>query len=141
MEKIYINPQLEIPLTELMFGFARSGGKGGQNVNKVETKVELFFNVAGSPSLSEPDRRVLFLQLAHRLTADGVLRIVSRVHRSQLQNKQDAIEKFQSLIRSALTPMKKRTPTKPSKASRQKRITEKKQIGMKKQTRKKTTDD
>ncbi len=130
-----ILPTLEIPPSELSFSFARSGGKGGQNVNKVETKVELAFDVLNSPCLTVAQRQLLLQKLASRLDSNGILRLSSQKHRSQIQNRNDAVEKFTALLAQALTPEKKRTKTKPTKASKEKRLNAKKQQSEKKSAR------
>ena len=124
-------------LPELGFQASRSGGKGGQNVNKVSTKIELEFNVAASALLTDAQKAIITEKLANRITAEGLLRIVSQTERSQLGNKRKAIDKFYDLLEKALTPRKKRIATKPSKATKEKRLTEKKQRSEKKSLRKK----
>ncbi len=133
-----ILPTLEIPSSEVSFSFTRSGGKGGQNVNKVETKVELAFDVLNSPCLNATQRQTLLLKLASRLDSNGVLRVTSQKHRSQIQNRNDAIAKFIALLAEALAPEKKRTKTKPTKSSKEKRLTAKKQHSEKKSARRAT---
>jgi len=115
------------------FRTARSGGKGGQNVNKVETKVVLVFDVAASALFSEEEKTVLFKKLSARLTQDGILQVSCEKERSQLQNKETAIAKAVALLQKALTPVKPRKKTKPTKASVEKRLQEK-------QTRAKTKE-
>ncbi len=124
-----IIPNCRIPLSELKFQFARSGGKGGQNVNKVETKVELLFDVAGSPSLSDSQRHRLLETLGSRLDTSGVLRIVAQESRSQWKNRESAVHKFVAVIKKALTPRKKRVATKVSHAAKEKRLDQKKRRG------------
>lgn len=128
-EILIITSNLQIPLSELEFNFSRSGGKGGQNVNKVETKVELLFDVAHSPSLGEHVRAVLQKNLQSRIGADGTLRIISQESRSQWMNRQQAVSKFVDLLQRALRPVKKRVPTKVSKGAKQKRLDQKKRRG------------
>lgn len=123
--------------TEFTFSASRSGGAGGQNVNKVNTKVELRFSVANSQLLSDYEKEVITEKLANRINSDGELIIVSQVERSQLGNKLRCIEKFYELINQALTPRKKRKPTKPTKASQVKRVDKKRQRSVKKELRKK----
>ncbi|MDX9771280.1 MAG: alternative ribosome rescue aminoacyl-tRNA hydrolase ArfB [Tenuifilaceae bacterium] len=123
--------------TEFSFAASRSGGAGGQNVNKVNTKVELRFSVANSQLLSDYEKEVITEKLANRINSDGELIIVSQVERSQLGNKLRCIEKFYELINQALTPRKKRKPTKPTKASQVKRVDKKRQRSVKKELRKK----
>jgi ribosome-associated protein len=113
--------------TELNFFASRSSGPGGQNVNKVSTKVELRFDVLNSTLLTSEEKEVLLIKLAKKINNDGILLIVSQNERSQLRNKENAIEKFYSLVAKALTPKKKRRPTRPSLSSIEKRL-EKKHI-------------
>jgi ribosome-associated protein len=135
LEKIQINQNLEIPLGELRFKFARSGGKGGQNVNKVETKVELLFDVFDSPTLSDQQRNIILKNLKSQIDSNGLLHIVSQQSRSQWKNREDAIRKFTELIQKALKPRKRRIITKVSSATKQKRLDEKKKRSVVKQLR------
>jgi len=121
---------------EFEFNTSRSGGPGGQNVNKVSSKVELRFNVLTSTLLNDSEKDLLMMQLSNKISQDGFLILVSQVERSQLQNKERVIEKFYILIEKAFKPKKERKATKPSKASREKRLTDKKNISEKKATRK-----
>ena len=125
-DPIKISNHLVIPLSELEFRFARSGGKGGQNVNKVETRVELLFDLKHSKSLSEMQRQRLLERLSGKLDSTGVLRIVAQESRSQWRNREIAIERFTRIIREVLKPVKKRIATKASRASKEARIGEKK---------------
>jgi len=123
--------------SELVFSASRSSGPGGQNVNKVSTKMELRFNVAGSLLLTDHEKELILEKLAARITAAGELIVVSQSERTQLQNKEKVIEKFYLLITRALTPRKQRKPTMPSKASREERLEKKRQQSEKKERRNK----
>jgi ribosome-associated protein len=132
---IRINHRTEIPLHELRFRFSRSGGKGGQNVNKVETKVELLFDVVNSPSLSDHQRDIICRNLKSQIDAEGVIRIVSQESRSQWKNREDAVGKFIELLQNALKVKKKRIATKISVAGKERRLERKKRRGEKKKLR------
>ena len=134
-EKLDITPTLQIPTAELSHRFSRSGGKGGQNVNKVETRVELLFDVANSPSLTPWQRQRLLENLSSHLDSEGMLRLVVSEARSQYANRQAAMERFERLLRHALRPRKSRRPTRPSRASKEKRLAGKKEHGQKKSAR------
>lgn len=123
--------------TEFLFQASRSGGAGGQNVNKVSTKVELRFSIENSSILSNEEKVILTEKLANKLTIDGTLIVVSQAERSQFQNKQKCIEKFYKIIARALKPIKKRKPTQPSQGSIERRIGSKRQTSEKKELRKK----
>lgn len=121
---------------ELVFTTSRSGGPGGQNVNKVNTKVTVRFDIPGSQILTEEEKEMLLKRLSSRLTNEGVLLLSSQDKRSQLQNKEAVVARFEAVIANALKKRKVRKATKPSKASVEKRITEKKRLGEKKKWRK-----
>ena len=127
-------------LKEIAFKTAGSGGKGGQNVNKVETMVEGRFHVETSGILNEDQKKVLLEKLANKITADGSLLVKSSTDRSQLANKENVIRKINQLINHALIKRKKRKPTNPTKASKAKRIKIKKEKGIIKLGRKKISD-
>ncbi|HOX82042.1 MAG TPA: alternative ribosome rescue aminoacyl-tRNA hydrolase ArfB [Chryseolinea sp.] len=122
---------------EIIFSASRSSGAGGQNVNKVNTKVTLKFDVKNSQYLSDEEKEIILKKLATRLTNDGVLVMSSQEKRSQLQNKDAVVLKLEKLLAKAFEKKKARKATKPSKGSVQNRITEKKQQSEKKQWRQK----
>ena len=135
MARIAVTPTISIDEEELEESFVLASGPGGQNVNKVSSAVQLRFDVARSPSLAEEVRARLSALAGQRLTKDGVLVIVARVHRSQERNRADARERLVELIRRALVPPKPRRPTRPSKAAKRRRLESKKMRSNLKRTR------
>jgi ribosome-associated protein len=124
-EILPITDQLAIPLSELHFRFSRSGGPGGQHVNRTATRVELLFDVAHSPSLTEEQRQRLLKRLAGRIDSEGILRVAAQSERSQLRNRQEAIERLQTLLRQALHIPKRRRRSKVPRWARERRLAEK----------------
>ena len=140
-EFIEIMNGLRIPDNELSFVFARSGGPGGQNVNKVSPRVELLFDIGASRALDDAQKNTLRGALRSRTGARGILRIRSDASRSQWKNRQDALMKFSHLLARALTPVKKRASSQPTRASRAERLTAKKRTGALKRTRGRVSGD
>lgn len=125
----------ELLASELMFTASRSSGPGGQNVNKVNSKVTLQFDVRNSAILTEEEKDTILRKLSTRITREGVLMISAQDARSQIQNKEFAIEKFTKILSKAFERKKARKATKPSKGAVQKRINKKKKQGEKKKWR------
>mgnify|MGYP001206686931 CR=1 FL=1 len=128
-------------LKEVKWKTSRSGGKGGQNVNKVETKAELIWDVAASILFSEEQKAKIFERLASHINKGLCLSVTAEVNRSQLKNKELATKKFLLLVKKAFTEKKKRLATKPSKASKERKLGEKKVRGEIKQSRKRVTKE
>ena len=122
--KIY--DQLLIPLSELRFTFSRSSGPGGQNVNKVNTRVTLWFDVVNSPNLTDHQKELIRNHMPTRINKDGVLRVVSQKHRSQASNRDEAVERFVSLLGESLQEALPRKKTTISKTAKERRLNEKK---------------
>ena len=117
-----INDRIAIPLDEFQWDVSRSGGPGGQNVNKVNSKVVLRWNPAASPSLPEPVRARLLAAIEGRLTREGELHVMSQLTRDQGRNRADCLEKVRALVQAAVTPPKRRRPTRPTLGSQLRRV-------------------
>jgi len=134
-EDLAINPQLVLPAAELSWCAVRASGPGGQNVNKVATKVELRFDLEGSAVLPEAVRARLRSIARNRLDAEGRILIASQLTRSQERNLEDAREKLAELVRRALVPPRRRRPTRPSRGAKERRLAEKRKQADKKRVR------
>ena len=120
-----MKPDLHQLHAELSFKTSRSGGSGGQNVNKVSTKVLLEFGVVNSKLLDENQREIIQLKLASKINSEGILQVVSQTERTQLKNKKIALEKFNLLITNCFLVRKERKATKIPKAVKEKRLNDK----------------
>lgn len=123
--------------SEIVFQTARSGGKGGQHLNKTETMVMGFWHIESSALFTDKEKSVLLQKLSNRVNSEGQLMVKSQVHRSQLSNKHEVLRKMHQLVAQALTPKKARIATRPGKQSKEKRLESKKMQSAKKQWRSK----
>ena len=124
-EVLHISDNLQVPVSELQYRYSRSGGPGGQHVNRTESQVELLWDVRNASGLSKTQRYRIERALANRIDKDGILHLTASERRSQLQNKKAVTDRFVALLREAIKPPKKRIPTKPSSSAREKRLQEK----------------
>ena len=137
-----ITPTLGVPLAELTYRASRSGGPGGQHVNTSSTRIEVVWDIAGSPSLDEAQRARLLERLASRLDKEGKLRLVSGGTRSQLQNRMDVTERLAKVIAGGLHVPRPRKRTKPSRAAKAARLDAKrKRAGLKASRRRVERDE
>ena len=120
--QLVITPALSLPLAELDYRATRSGGPGGQHVNTSSTRIELWWNVRGSPSLSEEQRARLLERLAGRVDGEGWVRVVASESRSQLRNREAATERLRAVVAAALAVRKPRKRTKPRRAAKAARL-------------------
>ena len=125
MQDLVVQPGLTIPGSELTIAFARSGGSGGQNVNKVSSKVDLRWHPGSSSALHPDDRAWLLEKLGPRLTGDGALIVTSTLTRDQVKNREDALSKLVLIVRAALIRPKNRRATKPSRGAKRRRVEDK----------------
>jgi ribosome-associated protein len=140
-DDLVVKAGLVIPASELGFSAVRSSGPGGQNVNKVSTKVELRFDFVASRALDASVKARLAKLAAGRLDSEGRILITAQSTRSQLANRVEACEKLAELVRRALVAPKKRRPTRPSRASKERRLESKRQRGERKRARRAKPDD
>lgn len=140
-DDIQVSSALTIPRDELVFRASRSGGPGGQHVNTSSTRIELVWDVLTSPSLSDHQRVYLLRRLASRLDSQGKLRIVAQDERSQLRNRQAAIERFIDIVAQGLIVPKQRKRTKPPKSSKRARLESKKKRGALKRDRRPPSEE
>ena len=132
---LVINPRLSVPLHEFDFTFSRSAGPGGQNVNKVNTKVTLHWDVEKSPSLPEAVRQRFLERFPRRINKQGQLVVSSQRYRDQGRNVADCLNKVRELVSEVAVPPKRRQPTRPTRASRERRLQEKRHRAERKQSR------
>jgi ribosome-associated protein len=132
---LYVDETLSIPRHELDIRVSRSSGAGGQHVNKTSSRVEIFWNIASSPTLTDDQRARLKGKLASRLTTDGSIRVVASDMRSQTRNREIAEERLADLIARSLVVPRKRRATKPTKASKEARLDTKRRHSNKKRER------
>lgn len=137
---IAITPAIALSENEIKFRFVRASGPGGQNVNKVSSAVELYFDLLRSPSLTDDIKQRLQKLAGKRVSSDGILLIEAQRFRTQILNRKDAIARLIALIQAAAIPPKSRTPTRPSRSQREKRLTVKRQSSQIKQTRRPKSD-
>lgn len=136
-----IAPALQLPRSELTYRASRSGGPGGQHMNTSSTRVEVWWDVRSSPSLSDAMRARLLERLGRRVDADGRLRLVSGGSRSQLRNREEVTERLRRLVAAALVPPKVRKPTRPTRASKAARLTAKRRRAATKGARRAPLED
>jgi ribosome-associated protein len=141
LEALRVNSHLLLPAEELSVTAVRSGGPGGQNVNKVASKVVLRFSIAESRVLGERRKSLLFRRLAPRLTASGELVLHASRYRERHRNLEDARERLASLLREALQPEKPRVRTRPTRSSKRRRLEEKRRRGEVKRLRREGPQD
>ncbi|HEU5357963.1 MAG TPA: alternative ribosome rescue aminoacyl-tRNA hydrolase ArfB [Gemmatimonadales bacterium] len=140
-DAIPVNARVHVPRAELEFRASRAGGPGGQHVNTSSSRVELRWDVGRSAALSADERERVIRKLGRRVDSTGTLRIVSDSRRSQLQNREAAVARFQELVRAALATPRARKATRPTKASRERRLAEKRRRTLRKAERRRPSDD
>ncbi len=139
---VEIKPGLDLPEDEIRFTFSRSGGPGGQNVNKVNTKVTLYFDISASAALTNDQKQLLLSRLGNRISRNGVLQLVSTGHRTQKANREDVLQRFAAMLASALYQPRQRKKTRVPARAKEARLQSKKRRGRLKAVRvKKRWDD
>lgn len=137
MDTVIVNQKVSIPASLLEFTFSRSGGPGGQNVNKLNTRVQVTLDIANCPVLTDTQKRLIARKLKNRIDKEGRLHVICQDYRSQHANRNAAQERLAGLLADALKRRKRRKPTKPPKSAVEKRLRDKKQQSQKKQLRSK----
>lgn len=140
-DAVPITAQVRVPRAELAFRASRAGGPGGQHVNTSSSRVELRWNVGTSAALSAEERERVIRKLGRRVDSTGILRIVSDSRRSQLQNREAAVARFQELVAAALATPRARKATRPTKASKERRLAAKRHRTLRKAERRRPSDD
>lgn len=135
LNTLYVTPRIQIPISEFEFSFARSGGPGGQNVNKVNSKAVLRWHPASSASLPDDVRARFFDKYSARITADGELIVTSQKFRDQLRNIDECLQKVAQMLQAVANAPRHRRPTKPTAAAKIRRVESKARNSMKKQNR------
>lgn len=140
-DTVRAGPGLAIPMAEIEIRASRAGGPGGQHVNTSASRIEAVWSVASSRALSDDQRSRLLEKLSSRLDATGRLRVVAQEHRSQLRNREAALERLGEVVRRALVVPRTRKKTRPTRASKERRLTQKRQRGSLKQARRRPQPD
>ena len=140
-QDLYINDNLTIPGRELWAAASLSGGPGGQHVNKVSSRITLYWQIVASTAVTDEQRDRIMHRLASRISTDGVLQVTSDTHRSQHRNRELAREKLADLIVNALKIQPKRVPTRMSRGVRRRRLNSKRRRGLVKQLRRAPSGD
>ncbi|TWT57906.1 Peptidyl-tRNA hydrolase ArfB [Thalassoglobus neptunius] len=141
MSELFITPRISIPLAEIEFRYARSSGPGGQNVNKVNSQAQLFWNAKANETLPPDVLKRLLIRERNRITEEGVLRINSQQFRDQERNRRDCLNRLRQMVVEALAPAKKRKPTRLPRWAKEKRLREKKRRSDRKQSRRPPKED